>query len=254
MPAASYGLLEARYYDPTYARLRDPVGDVHFYLDLARTSGGPVLELGCGTGRVLLAIARAGIHAVGLDQSADMLSMLVRNAGASPVRVVQASMTEFTLAAERFPLVFAAFRPLQHLCTIEEQLACLACVRTHLAPGGLFAFDVFSPDPARLAAPDTSAQEDARFSDGDEEVVRRVRTVPDPAAQILMVRFVYERWREGRQVGEDAVEFPMRWFHRWELEHLLARSGFATVACYGAFDRRPYDATARDIVLVARAA
>ena len=254
IPQYSYGPLEARYYDATYALLRDPAGDAAFYLALARETGGPVLELGCGTGRVLLPIARAGIAAVGVDRSAEMLAVLRKKAPPTTLRLVPASMTDFDLGPERFRLVFSAFRALQHLCSVDEQLACLARVRRHLAPDGLFAFDVFSPDLRRLADPDIAEQEDARFADDGDEVIRYVRTVPDPAAQVIQVRFRYERRRGERVMGDDVVEIPMRWFTRWELEHLLARAGFAIVACYGGFDRRPYDRTAPDIVVVARAA
>jgi len=247
----SYGPVAARYYDATYALLRDPA-DAAFYLALARETGGPVLELGCGTGRVLLPIARAGIIAVGLDQSQEMLAALARKQPPPTLRLVECAMTDFDLGAERFRLIFSAFRALQHLGTVAEQLACLACVRRHLAPDGLFAFDVFSPDPARLASPDPVEHEEARFADDGDEVTRYVTTVPDPAAQVVQVRFRYVRRRGDRVVAEEVLELGMRFFYRWELEHLLARAGFVTVACYGGFDRRPYDRTAAEIVLVAR--
>src|SRR5262245_12593437 len=143
----------AQSYDAEYAVIRDPSGDRAFYADLAREAGGPVLELGCGTGRVLLPIAREGlvVACVGLDLSANMLDVLRAKGPPDNLSLVQASMTAFDLGEARFHLVFAAFRAFQHLCTVDEQLAALACVRRHLAPGGRFAFDVFAPDLARTA-------------------------------------------------------------------------------------------------------
>ena len=254
MTTTSYGRFEARYYDPTYERLRDPSGDTGFYLSLAQETGGPVLELGCGTGRVLLPIARAGIDAVGLDQASEMLATLAAKEPPATLRLVEGAMTDFDLGPQRFRLVFSAFRPFQHLTTVDEQLACLACVRRHLAPGGLFAFDVFFPDLRRLADPEGHEWEEARFADGDAEVTRYARTVPDTATQVLQVRFRYVRRRGDEVLSEHAVDFTMRWFYRWELEHLLARAGFETVACYGSFDRQPFGRAAREIILLARAA
>src|SRR5215475_12662699 len=141
----------AKNYDAEYAVIRDPSGDRAFYAELARASGGPVLELGCGTGRVLLPIAEQGIPCVGLDLSKNMLDVLRAKGPPPSLSLVQASMTGFDLGGARFPLIFAAFRAFQHLCTVEEQLAALGCIRRHLAPGGTFAFDVFAPSLTRTA-------------------------------------------------------------------------------------------------------
>jgi len=216
----------ARSYDAEYAVIRDPSGDRAFYADLARETGGPVLELACGTGRVLLPIAREGIPCVGLDHSPAMLDVLRSKDPPPNLELVEAPMTDFNLGAGRFRLIYAAFRGFQHLLSVDEQLATLACARRHLAPGGLLAFDVFAADPARIAN--------------------------DRAAQVMRVRFRHERWRAGVKVSDEATEIEMRWFWRFELEHLLVRTGFALEAMYGGFDRRPYDAK-KEMIVVARA-
>lgn len=243
----------ARWYDAAYDRLQAGVGDAEFYLALAREAGGPVLELGSGTGRVLLPIARAGIAATGLDLSPAMLDVLRAKRPPAGLRLVTGSMTDFDLGADRFALIFAAFRPFQHLCTVEEQLGCLAAVRRHLAPGGRFAFDVFAPDLARIAVAEEPEHEEVRFEQDGETVVRYAALARDLAMQVTTVRFRFERRRGDVVVGEERVTFRMRWFHRYELEHLLAGAGFAVEALYGGFDRRPYDGRG-EIVIVARAA
>ena len=164
--------------------MRGGSGDIEFYRDLARETGGPVLELGCGTGRVLLPIARDGIPCVGLDSAPAMLDVLRAKEPPSTLRTVLAPMQEFDLDGERFRLIFSAFRPLQHLYTVEDQLACLACVRRHLAPGGLFAFDVFAPNLERIAQAEEPETEEARFFEDDLEIVRYTAVRRDHANQL----------------------------------------------------------------------
>jgi len=249
--APEYEAVHARYYDGAYASLRDSA-DIGFYHDLARETGGPVLELGCGTGRVLLPIAREGLACTGLDASPAMLDVLRAKDPPSNLRLVVAPMQAFDLGRERFRLVFAAFRPLQHLYTVEDQLACLACVRRHLAPGGRFAFDVFAPDLARIALVEEREIEEGRFRQGDDEIVRLTSMRRDLATQMTHVTMRLERRRDGTVVGEEVERFGMRWYHRYELEHLLARAGFEIVALYGGFDRRPYDHVSGEMVIVAQ--
>jgi SAM-dependent methyltransferase len=243
----------AKNYDAEYAVIRDPSGDRAFYAGLARASGGPVLELGCGTGRVLLPIAEEGIPCVGLDLSANMLDVLRGKNPPPNLELAQASMTDFDLGRERFKLIFAAFRAFQHLRTVDEQLAALACIRRHLAPGGTFAFDVFAPDLARTAIEDEPEAEDVRAPDCDEEIRRFVKVRRDLATQVMIIGMRHERWRGGAKVGEGASEIRLRWFFRYELEHLLARAGFTIEALHGGFNREPYNAR-REMIVVARAA
>jgi len=249
-----YGRVTARHYDEAYATLRDPSGDAAFYLELARACGGPVLELGCGTGRVLLPIARAGVPCTGLDLSDGMLDALRAKSPPPNLRLVRGSMQDFDLGDERFALVTAPFRAFQHLYAVEDQLACLATVRRHLAPGGAFAFDCFSPRLERLAIREEPEKEDARWRDGGDEIVRRVAVSRELATQTQRVTMHYDRERDGQRVSRDTTSFPMRWFHRYELEHLLARAGFDDVELYGDFDRGSFRDGSLEMVWIARAA
>lgn len=252
----SYGTVTARFYDAAYATMGSLGRDVDFYVSLARETGGPVLELGCGTGRVLLAVAAAGIECTGLDLSAEMLGALRRKlepAGlARPPRLVVGRMQAFDLPGERFGLVCSAFRPFQHLYTVEDQLGCLACVRRHLRPGGLFAFDVFTPRLDLIAVDQVPEEEDMRFQQDGEEVVRFTSVVRDRALQVQRVHMRYERRRGGEVVGSELSTFHMRWFHRYELEHLMVRAGFDDVEIYGDFDRSPVGAETPAFVVVGR--
>ncbi len=256
--ASEYGAVAARWYDPSYDHIRKR-DDVAFYGALARETGGPILELGCGTGRVLLPIAREGVACTGLDGSTAMLDVLrqkLRTETPPPsLRLLCAPMEDFDLGGERFALIFSAFRAFQHLATVDHQLRCLANVRRHLAPGGIFAMDVFAPLLDRTAIVDEPEAADATFPLDGAEVTRWVRIQRDLATQVATIHMRYERTRGGMRTAPDEHEsFHMRWTHRYELEHLLVRAGFTPTAFYGAFDKRPYDYVSGDVVVVARAA
>ena len=247
MPDEYEGVL-ARNYDALYGVMRDPSGDAAFYRALAEESGGPVLELGCGTGRVLLPIGALGIPCVGVDASPAMLAALRAKNPPPNLELVQESMETFDLGARRFRLVTCPFRAFQHLLTVDAQLAALANVRKHLAPGGAFAFDVFDPKLAWIVAPGDIERLDATFVIGGVTTRRFAKTTRvDLAAQTFDVTF---RFEPANVAGNTTVQ--LRWFYRYEIEHLLARVGFTELTIYGGYDRRAWRPEG-DTVIVARA-
>ncbi|NCP29647.1 MAG: SAM-dependent methyltransferase [Armatimonadetes bacterium CG_4_10_14_0_8_um_filter_66_14] len=239
----------AEFYDGFPAYGERP--DVAFYVEEAVRLGGPVLEVGCGTGRVLLPTARAGITITGLDRSAAMLERCGQVLTAEPeevqrrVTLRRGDMRDFSLGAT-FRLITLPFRPFQHLEEVEEQLACLACVRQHLDNGGRLIFDLFNPwlehivDESLLAE-----QRDGRpfeLPDG-RRVQRKARIASqDLFRQVRYCEIIHEvTYPDGRE--ERLVEcFPMRYTFRYEMEHLLIRTGFEVEAVYGGFDRSPFGA------------
>lgn len=211
-----------------------------------------MLELGCGTGRALLPIAEQGLACTGIDRSVAMLEQFRRHSAAADIHLAQASMEEFDLGARRFRLIFSAFRAFQHLDTVEQQLACLARVRAHLVPHGVFAFDVFNPKLENMAIEASPEALDLTFTFGGRETKRFVSVTRDRARQVIVVT---TRYVETRDVGpplETEVKFTMRWFWRYELEHLLHRAGFTEVTIYGDFDSSPVGPTSPAYVVVAR--
>lgn len=141
------------YDDPIlYDRVVRPGPCEAFYRDLARQTGGPILELACGTGRLTLPLARDGHEVVGLDASPAMLQATQDKADAEGVEIafVQQDMRAFELG-RRFPLIILCCNSLAHLTTNEDVKSGLACILKHLAPGGLFAFDIVNPDVRALA-------------------------------------------------------------------------------------------------------
>jgi ubiquinone/menaquinone biosynthesis C-methylase UbiE len=246
--ADGYERLLAQTYDSVYGVVRDPSGDIAFYVEQARKSGGPVLELGCGTGRIAIPTARLGIACVGLDASPEMLTVLRGKSPPSNLELVNGRMEDFELGERRFALVTAPFRALQHLLDVDAQLTALHNIRRHLAPGGAFVFDVFDPKLDRMALLEEPESAGVAFSHDGHEMRRRESIRRDLSTQVMTVTF---RIEGGPDALQGTTEIKMRWYYRYELEHLLNRAGFTNLAFYGGFSNGPWRA-GEDITVVAR--
>jgi SAM-dependent methyltransferase len=148
-PAIDSYSVTAKYYDGAYSAKQDLV-DLPFYLDLAAQTAGPILEVACGTGRVLLPIARRGVEIHGMDNSRPMLQILEKHLAREPhgvrqrVTLHEGDMRDFRLGAQ-YPLVIIPFRPMQHMHTVADQVSALTSAASHLSESGILAFDVFYP-------------------------------------------------------------------------------------------------------------
>src|SRR5258707_11379190 len=157
MTSALYDSFIADYYDESPI-VKGRLQDVAFYRNAARDFGDPILELGCGTGRITMALAEAGKRITGLDLSERMLERAVKKRAAlrvearERVHLVQGNMAGFDLG-EKFRLIIIPFRPFQHLLEVHEQVNCLEGVRKHLPPGGRLVLDVFQTDAQRMHDP-----------------------------------------------------------------------------------------------------
>jgi SAM-dependent methyltransferase len=216
---------------------RSVTEDVGFYVDEALAAGGPVVELGVGTGRIAIPTALAGVRVIGVDSSPGMLDVCRERAAAAGVPE-WVDLREGDLrrppVEERVALVTAPFRSLLHLESDEARVEALAAARELLVPGGRFVFDVFTP-----------SREDVRETHG-----RWLEREPG----------IWERahWDEARStltldVRGEAGETTMRlaWLPPERWRGLLAQAGLEVVSLYGWFDRRPYTG-AEDTVWVAR--
>jgi SAM-dependent methyltransferase len=234
--------------------------DAAFYVDLCRAAKGEVLELGCGTGRVLIPATAAGCRITGLDGSGFMLERCRTKLRAltpevqNRVTLVEADMTSFSLG-RAFALATVPFRPLQHLVSVEEQLSFLACVHRHLIPGGKLALDVFHPDLKRLSTP-ASHEENEDTAEHTLPDGRRLRrtfrvTAQRRAEQTNDIELIYYVTDPDGGTTRLVQAFPMRYYFRFELEHLLARSGFRVQELFGNFDRSPFIDSSPEMIVVA---
>lgn len=242
-----YERLVARTYDSVYAVVRDASGDSAFYRSIAEESGGPLLELGCGTGRILLNSAETGIECVGLDASSEMLKVLSEKNPPGNVSLVHARIEDFDLG-RRFRQITAPFRALQHLLDPKTQLAALKNIRRHLTSDGTFVFDLFDPNLAAIAVEEVPEYLDATFEYQGQEMRRYASVTRNLSAQVMAVTFRFEG-ENTDLVGSTRIH--LRWYYRYEIEHLLARAGFSDVTFYRDFARTPWS-SGGEIVAVAR--
>jgi ubiquinone/menaquinone biosynthesis C-methylase UbiE len=254
------GSLFVQAYDAFYGSAPPPIaGDMTFYERMARETAGPVLEIGCGTGRITLALAEAGLEITGVDISAGMLETARHKMRAlsprarSRVILIKQDMSALELG-RHFGFVFVPFRSFQHVLTIERQRMALAAVRRHLAPDGRLALHLFDPrfdllidekpPPAGLSGTDPAT--------GKRYVGEILQTRFDYLAQIRRDLWRYTEFDpDGEVLRRDTREMALRWTYRWELHHLLELCGFAVEAEYSDFTGAP-PAYGGELIVVAR--
>jgi SAM-dependent methyltransferase len=239
-------------------------GDAEWYVGKAWDSGGPVLELGAGTGRITLGIAQAGIAVHALDADAAMLNRLQQKLANEPaevqqrVTVVAGDMRTFTLP-DRFALILAPYRAFLHNITEEDQLACLYRVREHLRPGGHFVFNVFHPSLEYMAnhagalagiwrlagtfpCPDNSC------------VIRSESNEYDTVRQLVRSQHRYEEYGpDGILTRASLHRLELAYLYPPDLRRLLKDAGFESVKIFGGFDERPFEKDSDELVIEARA-
>jgi SAM-dependent methyltransferase len=213
--------------------------DIAFLLEQVRPSGGRVLELACGTGRILEPIAQAGFATTGVDASEAMLAEARRKAHAagSATRYVHADIRNFSLG-ERFAVVLIACNSICHLLDIDSFDACMACVREHLIEGGRFIVDVYVPSLRLLLIDPNLRQPLTEYDDPDGAgrvvVTHTVRY--DPITQINSARTFHRFPGETPELEGSLV---MKMYFPQELQALLRHNGFRIVESYGDYDRSP---------------
>jgi SAM-dependent methyltransferase len=259
VPVDTYHVI-AKYYDGAYAAKQDLV-DLPFYLDLAEQSGGPVLEIACGTGRVLLPIARKGIDVCGVDNSLPMLEVLRENLAREPqearnrITVHQGDMRSFRLN-QKFPLVMIPFRPMQHMFTVEDQVAALKTAAAHLTDTGILAFDVFYPkfDMIWTRVGEEIAEMEWTPPSDPTKLIRRFfrKDAIDKINQIFSFTFIFRTYQSEDLVLEETETFRLCYYTYPHLRALFLLAGLEPVAEYGSFAKTPMDNTAEQMIFLLR--
>lgn len=248
--------LPSLYRDPAHydllAQMTAP-DDLPFYRTLAGEHGGPVLELGCGTGRISIALASEGAEVVGVDAAPAMIEAAGAKAAALGVGLTLAlgDIRSFDLG-RTFPLVLLTYNTLNHLLELESIERCLTSVKKHMDARSTFVIDTFQPSLAFLGGDPARRRPILRYRDPytQDEVLLSEENHYEPARQRNRVVWTYAV--DGRAVRTD--EMTMRLFFPNELETLLALSGFAIEARYGDYDFRPFGSTTPKQLTVCRLA
>lgn len=244
-PAREYFDVLAEFYDADH-RERD-LGDVVFYVDLARAADGPVLEVGCGTGRVYLELLESGVDAYGIDVSRGMLDVLGQKADEHDLapRVREADMRDFR--AERgYALVVVPFRTFLHNTTLSGQQAALRSFREALAPGGRLALNFFVPSFEVICEEYGVTETRTVERDGQEYEVTVVSELADEVAQVVEVTRSVER--DGEAIRE--ASFRVALVSRREFELLLETTGWSDWTVYGGFDGESLSEASQEMVWI----
>jgi SAM-dependent methyltransferase len=250
---------DGRHYDALNSFL---VADIPFYVDEARRAAGlcsesshslakkarrvghPVLELACGTGRLTIPIAQAGVEIVGLDLSPSMLAQARTKAEAAQPKIefVEDDCRSFELG-RKFALIFMAFNSMQHLHDYASQAALFANVRKHLAEGGRFIFDVFNPKVEILAraAGERRLEREYEDPDGKGKMAFEYSSIYDDAAQVSHIQcYFLRRSPNGEELDVREEQLHLRSFFPQELDLLVRSQGFEIVEKFGNFERKPF--------------
>ncbi len=228
---------DGRHYDLQHAGMTD---DIPFYLRQARELGGDALEIACGTGRITIPLAEAGIKITGLDLEEGMLRQARAKAAEKGIAVdlVQGDCRRLDLG-RKFNLVFFPFNSIAHLHDPESIEACFAGAREHLSDRGRFIVDIFNPRLDILIRDASERYPVAEYPDpdGGGTVLITENNVYDAATQVNHIKWYY---RVGKSGAERVAELDMRVFFPQELDALLRASGFEIEAKYGDFDESPF--------------
>jgi tRNA A58 N-methylase Trm61 len=224
----------ARFYDPWSRSVTEDVG---FYVDRARASGGPVVELAVGTGRIAIPIAEAGISVIGVDSSPEMVAVAQRTATAAGVEQLldlRIGDLREPPVSECVPLVICPFRSLLHMETEREKIRALVAARELLVADGSYVFDVFAP-----SREDIDETHD-RWLEREPGIFERA--VWDEASRTLSLSV---------RSGDDSATFGLHWLSAPAWLRLLDEAGFEVEALYGWFDERPHEGE-EDMIFVCR--
>lgn len=225
---------------------------IAFYCGLAKTVGGPVLEIACGSGLVTIPIAAQGLEVTGVDLARPMLEHARQKAKAQglTIRWVEADARSFALGAQ-YRFIFITGNAFQAFLRREDQEALLSSVKRHLLPGGIFAFETRNPSGHDLTT-QTEEEFDQSYSSVEGYRVSVSFTqIYDPIAQVIYWTS-YRRWNDGEREHQKETHIACRFTHPQELETLLHYNGFQIMQQYGSWNKEPPSAASPSIYSICK--
>ena len=240
----------ARFYDTVYKQIRSHVDETYF-LDQIAKARGKVLEIGVGTGRLFSQALKLGADIYGLDVNGNMIEKAKEKIPSEQhYRLLVQNVVTMQIP-HKFALILAPFRVFAHLIDVEDQIDCLSRIYEHLEPGGRFIFDMYVPDLNVL----TKGRPEQVDFEGEYEkgkkLIRITSANYDLPHQVANVQMRF-KWDEDGLEHQAVWEFPMRFYFRYELEHLVRLSNLELEAIYGDYQENPINKKSQDFVLVCR--
>jgi ubiquinone/menaquinone biosynthesis C-methylase UbiE len=234
--------------------------DIPFYLKYAKETGGPILELACGTGRIILPLAKENYIIYGIDLSENMLAVARKKLKEQElehnVTLIDTSMIDFDLDEKAFALAFIAARSFMHLYSQEDQISCLESIFRHLRPGGLLIIDIYSPNLELLTQPINSDFKERKnyVLPNAHRVSSKYRFIGnDILNQINKAELLFEEYDiQGNLVQAKTVPMHTRYTFRFEMQMLLERVGFKVLNIFKDYEKRNYDGTGEIITISKR--
>jgi SAM-dependent methyltransferase len=249
----------APWYDLEHADITD---DIAMYAGFIAATGGPVLELGCGSGRVLVPLAEEGYTITGIDRSAVMLSRCQAAAEAAgvtdDVTLVRGDMTDFDLGARRFRFAFVALGSFQHLATLGARRTALARLRMHVLPGATLVLDLAHGDLRRVVGAAETGQvlhiTTRRDPQTDAFITHTLAAQMGAEPATLALTHWYDRHPQGGVVERVCIETEQAVMTRAEVELLLSATGWRLRHLYGDHALGEWDEASPRLIAVAQAA
>ena len=246
--------LIAPFYDIEHAHFDE---DLSLYTNFAELCGGPLLELACGSGRLLVPLAREGYELTGVDNSASMLN-LAQNAleqakVAAQCKLVHENMSRLHLG-QKFRLAFIALGSFGHVCTRQEQRQTLAAVHDHLIPGGRFILDISNADVRYMEQLSGQMLHQGTWKRDDGALLSHfVSPASSRTKHMLELTHFYEEHQQGEAIRRTVTTTHLYLFERNEVELLLEEAGFGITDVYGDYELSPFEHDSPRMIFIAQA-
>ena len=246
--------LIAPFYDIEHAHFDE---DVSLYLNFAELSGGPLLELACGSGRLLVPLAREGYELTGIDNSKSMLHLAqhaLDEAGvAEQCTLIQENMCTMSLG-QKFRMAFIALGSFGHVCTRKEQRQALAVVHDHLTAGGKFILDISNADVRYMEQLSGQVLHHGTWKHEDGTMLSHfVSPASSPTQHLLELTHFYEEHGQGQAVQRTVITTHLYLFEKNEVELLLEEAGFEITDIFGDYEFSPFEHESPRMIFVAQA-
>ena len=244
---AEYPEYIARFYDVIYAHLRTV--DHDYFLRTILSTKGPVLEIGVGTGRFFIDALHGGADIYGVDLSETMLQQLKKKLGSEHHHRIFHQDARSLHLDKKFDLIVAPFRVFSHLIELDDQLLALNSIYDHLNPGGQFIFDLYVPDLGILLnGINEQVDFEGEYAPG-KKLKRIVSAKADLIRQVSSVKMTL-MWDDETGEHTESWDLPMRFFFRYELEHLVHRSKLTLKHIYGDYEEHELGLESKDFIVV----